>query len=143
MTEKEFLIKKALDQYNSQFGHNIQVADCNIKSLAARVNYDLSYEVWTRRLDDYLRLRMHVLFDRKDSLSRYRLETDGTSGVGILTDEVFVGTGYIDSYWKESGIFKFPFIYPDDADETAILLEDGTTALLLEDASAVLLETAV
>jgi hypothetical protein len=58
------------------------------------------------------------------------LETDGSSGQGVLTDEVFVSTGHIDSYWRESGTYKFAPISPDVTDDTALLLEDFSPILL-------------
>jgi len=124
MTEREFLISLALKNYNQQFGKDFRVEDCDIKSLDTRVNYDLSYEVWTNRVDDFLRMRMHLLLSHGDGLGKYRLETDGTQDVGGLTDEVFVALGRVDRYYKDAGIYKFHPILPDNALLPYILGED-------------------
>lgn len=140
MTEKEFLIRLALNQYNAQYNLNILPEGCDVKSLTTRVNFDRSYEVWTNRGDDFVRMRMHLLFGGNDGISAYRVETDGTTGVANLTDEVFVSTGSIDSYWRDSGTYKFAPIDPDVSDASAIFLEDFSP-ILLENGNLLLEET--
>jgi hypothetical protein len=140
-TEREFLIQMALDKYNSQYNKNFTVSDCDIITIPARVNFDLSYEIFTTRLDDFLRLHMHLLFGAGDGLQNYRLETDGTTHIDSLGDEIFVTTGTIDRYYKESRVYKFQPISPTDA-LLPILLDEKGYAILVENGDFLPLETA-
>ena len=115
MSEREFLIRFGVDAYNRQFNKQIDPLACDIKSIDTRVNFNISYEIFTNRLDDYLRVRMHLIFDSSSGLGNYRVETDGTQDIGGLGDEVFVATGRMDRYYKEAGIYKFNPILPDNA----------------------------
>lgn len=142
LTEREFLIQLALGQYNQQYGRNFQAADFDIMSIDQRVNFDLSYEIFTVRLDDHLRLRVHLLLSDGDGLGPYRVESDGTDGVQTLTDEIFVALGRVDQYYKDSGVYKFNPIYPDEAllpvihDEHWQPIQDESGEYILEETAA-------
>lgn len=144
-TEKEFLISTALRQFNEQYTKSIQVVDCDIKSIPTRNGFERSYEVHTLRTDDHLRMHMHLRFEGRDGLSNYRLEVDSVQtqqdgNVGTLSDEVYVATGTIDPYYKDSGIYKFR---PVNVDTTllAILLGEMGEDVLGENGEQILLET--
>lgn len=141
MDERDYLIQQAIDQFNSQYGHKFTTDQFDIKSLPRRVNFDRSYEVYSTRFDDFLRMHMHLTFGDADGLNPFRLETDRTQSVNALGDEVYVAVGTVAKYHKDSGEFKFSYIGTDDSRLPIILGEDGT-GLLLEDGGFVLLETA-
>ena len=125
MDERQFLIQQAVNTFNGQFGKQFTVEDFDIFSLPTHVHFDLSYEVYSVRFDDFLRLHMHLIFDKVDELKAYRLETDNTHTVGALGDEVFVTTGKVDSYYRDSGQYRFHPIVTSDAALPVILDETG------------------
>jgi hypothetical protein len=141
ITEREFLIKFGVAFFNGQYGRNIDPAVCDIRSIDTGNGSDISYEINTNRTDDHVRLRMHLRFAKVNNLTTYRLDVDGSGGVGTLADEVFVTTGTIDQYYKDSGMYKFAPIINDEARLPAILTEDGT-ALFLENGDFLELEGA-
>ena len=141
MNEREYLIQQAIGQFNSQFGNRITMEDVEIRSLPARVHFDRSYEVYTRRMDDHLRMHMHLVFGNVDALGAYRLETDTTQVVGGLGDEVYVAVGQIAGYHVTTGEFKFRYIAGNDEDDLILLLEDGTP-MLQENGLPITLESA-
>lgn len=144
LTEKQFLIGLALRHYNEQFSKNMLVAESSIRSIRLRFGFDRSYEVYTRRGDDNVRLHMHIRFEGTDGLSKYRVEVDYKlteiqGATGTLSDEVFVTTGTIDPYYLCAGIYKFLPIDEDVALSPILLAEDGI-ALILESGDQILLE---
>lgn len=139
--ERALLIQMAILKYNRQFNHSFKAEDCDILSIPTRVNFDLSYEIYSVRFDDYLRLHIHLTFDNKFGLKDYRLENDGTTAAGVLGDEVFVAVGTIDRYYRDERIFRFAPIVPSEAALPVILME-SSYAILGEDGDFLLLETA-
>lgn len=125
MTEKDFIIQLALSSFNNQYNRNILITDCDAKSILPNQYSTIAYEVFSVRLDDYVRLRMYLDFGTTDNLGRYRLEVDGSEGVGILGDEVYVTTGFIDRYYKESGLYKFNWMGIDTGLWNIFLSESG------------------
>lgn len=138
MNEKEFLITMAVRKYNEQYARSIDPSQCDIRSIPTRQSYDRSYEIRTNRTDDYVKLNVHLNFGDFDHLYPYRLETEG-SGLGDLTDEVFVTTGTIDRYYQEQNVYKFQTLQYNDQLQLSLLLEDSTP-LLAEDGTNILLE---
>lgn len=146
-TEKEFLISTALRQFNDQYDKTIAVENCDIKSIPTRWSFERSYEINTLRMDDFLRLHIHIRFEGRDGLSKYTLEVDSIAtqlpdSEGTLFDEVFVATGSIDPYYKNEGIYKFRLINLDTT-LLDILITEGGEDILLEDGSQILLETGI
>ncbi len=125
MTEKEYLISLALLYFNQQIGTSIQVRDCDVRSIPTSSDYDRSYEIWTIRTDDHLRLRIHMRFAHEDSLGRFRLESDGSTYIGTLGDEVYITTGTIDRYYVQEGIYRFNTLTDDVAKMGVLLIEEG------------------
>jgi hypothetical protein len=146
LTEKEFLIGLALRHFNEQYSKNILVAECDIRSIPLRYAFNRSYEIFTKRGDDNVRLHMHIRFEGKDGLSKYRVEvdyklTETLGSTGSLTDEVYVTTGTIDPYYIEQGIYKFLPINENILLNPILLAENGV-ALVLESGNEILLESA-
>lgn len=145
LKEREFLIKLAIDKFNTQFNSDILINECDIYSIPATFSTNLGYEIYTRRADDNLRLRIYLLINNYDSLMDYRVEVDPQKNfIGGLGDEIFVAIGTLDRYYKEQKIYTFNWLSPSgSSDVSAILLEDGRP-IMLEDGSGFLqLESAL
>lgn len=139
LNEKEFIIQFAIRHFNQQYHHNLLVADCDAKSIQPNQFSSHAYEVFSVRLDDYVRMRLYLSFSTFDNLGPYRLEVDGSEAVNQLGDEVYVCSGTIDRYYYESGMYKFPWLNEDVALWNLLLNEDGD-ALLTESGEYILLE---
>jgi hypothetical protein len=145
LTEKQFLIGLALRRFNEQYSRNIQVADCDIASIPLRFGFQRSYEINTTRIDDNLRLHMHIRFEGKDALSNYRVEVDSiltqfAISTGTLSDEVYVTTGTIDPHYLNQDIYKFRLLNENPLDKPVLLIEENFS-LLLESGNEILLES--
>lgn len=137
-TEREFLIKFAIDKYNEQFGTSLLYSDFNIRSLEPNFNTDLGYELQTNNQIDFLRLRVYLLFSNTSMLYDYKLENDFQTGHGNLLDEVFVTLGTMSDYYRKEGIYKFHFLNETDAIALAILLSEDGDYLATEDGELIL-----
>ncbi len=147
LTEKQFLIGLALKRFNEQYNRNVQISDCDIRSIPVRYAFVLSYEITSNRLDDNFRLHMHLRMEGSDGLGPYRVEVDSNltqnaGTTGNTGDEVYVTLGTIDPYYRNQGIYKFRPLNQDPALSNILLLEDGTP-LLLENGEEIELEVAM
>ena len=145
LTEKQFLIGLVLRRFNEQYARNILAANCEIRTIPLRYGFNRSYEIYTVRTDDNLRLHMHIQFEGSDSLSNYRVEVDSIltqlpASSGNLSDEVYVTTGTIDPYYINSDTYKFRPINEDPLAKPVLLIEDNFS-LLLETGEEILLES--
>lgn len=142
LTEKEFLLKMALDKYNAQYGLDIKITDCDIFSIPVRYNANVSYEIYTVNRTDFLRLHIHLLIQNTDVLYDYRIESDpytNRSGENNLTDEVYVAMGVVDIYYVNTGRYQFKPIAEAYDNSNTLLMEDGYE-LLLESGEQIVLE---
>ena len=137
LSERMFLISAAVQKYNEQYGKAYKPQNFDIRSIATRHNSDVSYEIKSNRLDDNLRLHLHLRFEGMDGMADYRVELDSNTtqdGTGNNSDEVFVALGTISPYYREQNIYKFrplnniidviPVLFKED--NTPLLKEDGT-----------------
>lgn len=142
LREKDFLISLAIGQFNRQFGKNLQIADCEIRTIPVRYSAHRSYEVYTSRNDDNVRLHIHMSFGGRDGVRPYTLQVDGTqNGSGVLTDEVYVSVGDIDPYYVNEGIYKFLPLNSTSNMNNFLLMENGDP-ILLENGQPIVLEAA-
>lgn len=139
MNEKQFIIQFALQRFNKQYKRKLKLKDFDAKSIPPNRFSQLAYEIFSVRLDDYVRLRLYLNFHRYDNVGPYRLEVDGTEGVGVLGDEVYVCHGTIDRFYVESGTYKFAVLEQDITLWNLLLTEDGD-GLITEDGEYILLE---
>ena len=140
--EKDFLIDLAVLKFNQQYGRSFKKEQFTIKSIPKKVQADRSYEIKTKRQDDFLVLHLHCRFASSDGISSFRLENARAAQTGQLGDETYVADASIDNYYIRNGIYKFAPINEDSpVTGASLLLEDGTE-LLLEDGTPILLETA-
>ena len=131
MTEREFIIALAVNAFNQQYNASLLVENFDVKSIQPNQFTTLAYEVYTVRFDDFVRLRLYLNFDQYDSIGNYRLEVDGSEGIGVLVDEVYVATGIVDRFYKESGLYKFNWL-GQDITSWDIFLTENEEALLTE-----------
>jgi hypothetical protein len=135
LSEKQLLIRLAVTQFNYQFGKSFDFEAFEVRGIPVRASYDVSYEIYTTRLDDNLRLHIHLRFEKADGLFPFRMELDSTltqlpGSTGSLSDEVFTAYGSLDSYYKQNAIYGFQPVSPttppvvDPAGNYA-LLENG------------------
>lgn len=139
LTEREFLIKLAVDRYNLQYGKNFNYEDFDIFSILPSYSFDLGYEVYTMFDADNVRLRIYFRFSTVTNLTAYRVEVDLTYKVDILGDEVIVSIGEIDRWYKDSGQYTFGWLIPDPSRRPILLLENKDW-FLLEDNNYINLE---
>jgi hypothetical protein len=138
-SERDYLKMLAVDKFNRQFGRDIDYLQCDIFSITAGVNSDIAYEITTREQNDFVRLRIYLNFNEKQSyLTSYRLYEDETFRTDVLGDEIWVTKGVI-----VKGLYPFNWIGSGSiAPNGSILLESGTARVMLENSGFVLLESA-
>lgn len=131
LPEREFLIEFGIQQFNTQFNTRLERGGCDLKSIAKRYGADYSYEIFTLRGDDHLRIRLHLTTGVTDNIQPFRLEVDGSpDGAGNGSDEVFVTSGTIDNFYRDSGMYKFDSINVDETRLNVLLTEDNQAVLL-------------
>ena len=74
MTEREFLIKLAIDAYNSKYNKTFPYIDFDIYSIEPPTGHRLGYEVYSVRTDDFLRIRTYYQFSNIDKINYHKLE---------------------------------------------------------------------
>jgi len=139
MNEKQFIIQLAVAKFNQQYNRSLDYSDFDAMSIPNNIYSNLAYEVFSVRMDDYVRLRMYLTFDNVDILPNYRLEVDNTTVIGALGDEVFVTFGTIDRYYRDSGLYKFQTMYKDET-LWDILICENDEVLSLESDEMIILE---
>ena len=130
-SEKEFLIKLAVDRFNQQFNKRINPKECTVHSIPRNYQREYGYEVVTRRQDDFLRLRIYFNIVGIDSLRSYRLEVDNSYKVQEKGDEVYVALGNVNPYYRDSGTYNFRWIERDLEAETGMLYMPGDFITLM------------
>ena len=139
-TEAAFLIKLAIDKYNSQFGTNIGYDAVRIRSIEPNANTDLGYELVTNVLTDNLRLRVYFIYGTADILYDYRVEVDRSFYQDRLGDEIFVTLGTINTEYLTSGTFKFHWISVDDSVPSNAILSEIGSPIITEDGIYLVME---
>lgn len=129
MTEKEFLISRALGVFNPQYGRNIKVEDCEIISISPDPMSDRGYEITTpdEKDSEFFRIRLYVKFDRMDRSIPARLDVSMPYINGALGDEVYVILTYVSEMWREE--YRFDPLDPNELPFGVILQEDGAPIL--------------
>lgn len=139
MKEKQFIIQFAIQRFNRQYKRKLRIQDFDAKSIPPNRFSEKAYEVFSVRLDDYIRLRIYLTFSKHDKTGPYRLEVDGSEGTGVLGDEVYVCQGTVDRYYLESGLYKFDAL-EEDVTLWNLALSEGDDALITETGDYILLE---
>lgn len=137
MTEQEFLISRALGVFNPQYGRNIKVENCEIKTIPADPQSDRGYEITTPHESTFFRIRFYVRFADMDRTIPARLEVTMPYVNGALGDEVYVIHSAIANFWRTEG-YKFDPIVPRGVpfgaiiaqNEDLITTEDGKVLIM-------------
>lgn len=137
MNEKLFIIKLALKGFQEQYGVVLQPENFNVQSLPNNQFSDRAYEVYSISDADFLRLRLYLTFDRKDSKAAYRLEVDGSDHTNELGDEVYVSEGFVDQFYYLQGINRFLPLDPQ-TDVALSLASESDDIITSEDGDSIL-----
>lgn len=124
-SERDFLIKLAVDRFNLQFGKKINPKDCTIRSIPPNYRREKGYEVLTKRNDDFVRLQFYFNIMGIDNLRPYRIETDETLKTSALGDEVYVSLGTVNPYYTDNDIYRFRWMDENDGIDGGLRLMSG------------------
>lgn len=124
MTETEFLISRALNVFNTQYGRDIKVKDCEIISIPNDPQSNRAYEITTPGFSDFFRIHLYMRFDLRDTDIPARLEVTMPYMHGQLGDEVFVIRINVATSWRDEG-YRFDPITPGNLPFGVIVQEDG------------------
>lgn len=141
MTEREFIIQLAVNSFNAQYNASIRLSECDAKSIQPNGYSAIAYEVYTVRQDDNVRIRLYLNFGHHDRMGEYRLEVDGSDAVGRLGDEVYVALGFVDVFYRDSGLYKFHWMGVDLTSWNIFITEDGQPFINEETGEYFLTET--
>lgn len=125
LTEKQFLIKRALAVFCVQYNRKLEVEDCVINSIAPDAVSDRGYEITTPEKSATFRLRYYFRFSDVDRMSPIILEANPSYRQGELGDEVYVLHGEMDKAWRWMGPYKFDPFADGGIPNFAILTEVG------------------
>lgn len=140
LTEREFLITIAVRLFKSQYGRDIPVENCDVRSITASQRRALGYEIVTTRFDDFLRLRLYFDFGDETKFVSYRVENvQGQLGPTKLDDEVYVAYGTVERYYKTEGIYRFRWM-TEDINRYDVILDEGEAPVLSEDGEFIVAE---
>ena len=134
VSEKTFLKDFALRQFNHQRGlkgnQAIKQQHCDIFSIVPPPGFRYGYEIFTRKLHDAFRMRVHFNVGRVDNLSPFELQLTPPAVNGMLGDEVWVAGGEFDTAYTYYNGYRLEWIYLDPSLIPIILLQDNTPLLL-------------
>ena len=111
-TEENFLLNLIVSKFNFQFNTSWKLDDFIIYSIAPKSTHKLGYELKTKAIEDFIRLRVYFNFNSHDEISDFVLGIDSsvTTGSGNLSDEVYIAFGLIDDFYKDNNIYSFSTI---------------------------------
>lgn len=136
VTAKIFLKNAALRHFNLHKklkGPNaFKQQDFGIYSVPPAFGYKYGYEIYTRRLDDHVRIQLHFNITRHDNLSPFELQLTLPEYDGTLGDEVWVTKGTIDDAYFQYQGYKLSWVEFDSAELPVILQADNTPLLLVD-----------
>lgn len=144
--EKLYIARLAVSHFNEQFQTTYDYTRFEVITIAPNPNTTYGFEIYTYRLDDYLRLRLYVTLGDTMFIAPYRIydEMNSTTGLG---DEIFVTDSVVDNeflYLTNNYIRRSaPNLVGDPTILPIILNEDGADGLLMEGGDYILLEDAV
>ncbi len=111
-TEENFLLNLIVSKFNTQFNTTWGLDDFTIYSITPKSTHKLGYELKTKIIEDSVRLRVYFNFNSHDEISDFILGIDSsvTTGIGNLSDEVYIAFGLIDEFYKDNNIYTFSII---------------------------------
>lgn len=143
LTEPEFLITYTLKIFNSHYNKDFVPQDFRIKSIVPTYDSTHGYEIYTKRTDDFLRIRLYFNITSDSKIRLIRLEQEANNYLpGINGDEIYVILTDMPSYFTDNLIYYFRWIKDDVEDYTGVFtfmngdyfqLMDSTFLTTLED----------
>lgn len=124
-TEQNFLLNLIVSKFNTQFNTNWKLDDFVIYTIAPKATHKLGYELQTKIVSDFIRIRIYFNFDNHDEISDFSLALSpitGDSGAGNLSDEIYVAFGLIDSFYKDNNIYNFSYL-DNPLDDVGFLID--------------------
>ena len=112
-TEQNFLLNLIVSKFNIQFNTIWKLDDFFIYSITPNSTHILGYELKTKIISDFIRIRVYFNFGNYDELSDFNLSLSpitGDTGLGNLTDEIYVSFGLIDNFYKDNNIYNFSYL---------------------------------
>jgi hypothetical protein len=137
LSEADFLKKLAVDMYNSQYGKNLNPIDFCVMSIPTDTGFRYGYEVITIKDDDFLRLRMYFNLEHTQRFKPFQIEVSNPYAERSLSDEIFITSGSLESYYLDSNIYKFREINTCDVNN---LLTEDMDDITTEDDEDIILE---
>lgn len=126
LSEKDFLVKFAVDSYNKKYNRKLDYKLCQIKSVVKAYGYTYGYQVETIRSDDNVVIMLYFSLGDITRDHIVRIETIQNVMVNIgLGDEVYVVTGEVARFYKEQGIYRFKWIKGEGFEFSAIMFMDN------------------
>lgn len=127
LSEKDYLIKFAVDAYNRKYEKKIRYRDCSIKSIHPSYGNRWGYYIETLRGDDYVAIKLYFNLGKFDRVDIVRLEVkQNIENFGTLGDEVYVVTGEVAGFYYEDGIYRFRWIDSATTEEPIFEFMDGS-----------------
>jgi len=99
-----FIIDLARDRFLKQFHTDILAADLNIRPLPPGDTHDVAYEVYTKKLNDNISLRLYLQVDGDIAvIDNYRFLGVVLNSVSTVYTATYITTGVIDKYHYWTG----------------------------------------
>lgn len=125
LTEKQYLIQRALDVFNRQYGAQIQPETCEIVSINNDIHSNRGYAITTPNGSQTLRIHLYVVLAGEDQKHISRLEVAMPYRDNALGDEIWVIHIAVDRWYRDSNTYRFDIILANEVPENAFVAEYG------------------
>ncbi len=107
MGQRDFILKLAIDSFNSQYNYKFTPEEFEIFSIPPNPTSRIAFELHTIIPGDFLRLRLYFGFDIDTRLGSYVLNDQANMDRG-LGEKLFVAEGWLDDsfYYLDKDISK-------------------------------------
>lgn len=122
-SEKDFLLKLVISNFNAQVGTSYLISDFVIYSIEPKTTSDVGYEITPVQSNNKLKIRAFFNFSDNDEIGAFSLGLLPTPDIGGLNDEVYVAYGLIDRFYMNEDIYKFGFVN-NPLDVTSYIVND-------------------
>ena len=123
-SEKDFLLKLVISNFNTQIGTNYLISDFLIYSIEPKTTSDVGYQISPVNLINELQIRAFFNFSDNDEVGAFSLGLLPNQDIGGLNDEVYVVYGLIDRYYMNNDIYKFNFM-SNPLDISSYIVDDN------------------
>lgn len=135
LSEREFLITYTLKIFNGHYNKDFQPQDFTIKSITPSYDSTHGYEIYTKRTNDYLRIRLYFNITADSKVRLIRLEQEANNYLpGINGDEIYVILSDMPSYFTDNLIYYFRWIKEEvDNYDGVFTFMDGSYFQLMDE----------